>query len=102
MTRTGEQEISAVSWRLPDNPGELACMTYMYFINVSFKWNNIFKTKFLDELSSQEVVDRLNKFSNACLKDVSLMMPMTLLKIFRMLFSVLLKPRYLLNQVYLC
>ena len=39
---------------------------------VSFKWNNIFKTKFLDELSSQQVVDRLNKFSNACLKDVSL------------------------------
>ena len=37
---------------------------------VSFKWNNIFKTKFLDELSSQQVVDHLNKFSNACLKDV--------------------------------
>ena len=37
---------------------------------VSFKSNNIFKTKFLDELSSQQVVDRLNKFSNACLKDV--------------------------------
>ena len=36
---------------------------------VSFKWNNIFKTKFLDELSSQQVVDRLNKFSSACLKD---------------------------------
>ena len=30
-----------------------------------------YKTKFLDELSSQQVVDRLNKFSNACLKDVS-------------------------------
>ena len=40
-------------------------------LRVSFKWNNIFKTKFLDELSSQQVVDRLNKFSNACLKDVS-------------------------------
>ena len=38
---------------------------------VSFKWNNILKTRFLDELSSQQVVDRLNKFSNACLKDVS-------------------------------
>ena len=25
----------------------------------------------MDELSSQQVVDRLNKFSNACLKDVS-------------------------------
>ena len=37
---------------------------------VSFKWNNIFKTKFLDELSSQQVVDHLNKFSNAYLKDV--------------------------------
>ena len=71
MTHTGEQEISAVPWRLPDNLGELACMTYMYFINVSFKWNNIFTTKFLDELSSQQVVDHLNKFSNACLKDVS-------------------------------
>lgn len=40
-------------------------------VRVSFKWNNIFKTKFLDELSSQQVVDRLNKFSNACLKGVS-------------------------------
>ena len=40
-------------------------------VRVSFKWNNIFKTKFLDELSSQQVVDRLNKFSIACLKDVS-------------------------------
>ena len=29
-------------------------------------------------------------------------MSMKLLKIFRMLFTVLLKPRYLLNQVYLC
>ena len=37
---------------------------------LSFKWNNIFKTKFLVELSSQQVVDHLNKFSNACLKDV--------------------------------
>ena len=27
------------------------------------------QAKFLDELSSQQVVDRLNKFSNACLKD---------------------------------
>ena len=26
MTRTGEREIGAVSGRLPDNPGELACM----------------------------------------------------------------------------
>ena len=38
---------------------------------VSFKWNNTFKTKFLDELSSQQVVDRLNKFSNTYLKDIS-------------------------------
>ena len=28
MTRTGEREIGAVSGRLPDNPGELACMSY--------------------------------------------------------------------------
>ena len=35
MTRTGEREMSAVSWRLPDNPGELACMTDMYFIKLS-------------------------------------------------------------------
>ena len=26
MTRTGEREIDAVFGRLPDNPGELACM----------------------------------------------------------------------------
>ena len=38
---------------------------------MSFKWNNVFKTKFFDELSSQQVVHRLNKFSNAGLKDVS-------------------------------
>ena len=38
---------------------------------MSFKWVNIFKTKFLDDLSSQQVVDCLNKFSNACLKDDS-------------------------------
>ena len=30
MTRTGDREIRSVSGRLPDNPGELACMT-MYF-----------------------------------------------------------------------
>ena len=35
VIRTGEWEISAVSWRLLDNPGELACMTYMYFIKSS-------------------------------------------------------------------
>ena len=35
VTRTGEREISAVSWTLPDNPGELACMTYTYFIKLS-------------------------------------------------------------------
>ena len=26
MTRTGNREIRSVSGRLPDNPGELACM----------------------------------------------------------------------------
>ena len=26
MTRTGDREIRSVSGRLPDNPGELACM----------------------------------------------------------------------------
>ena len=26
MTRTGDREIGVVSWRLPDNTGELACM----------------------------------------------------------------------------
>ena len=43
----------------------------LHTLPVSFKWGNIFKTKFLDDLSSQQVVDRLNKFSNACLKDDS-------------------------------
>ena len=33
VTRTGEWEISAVSWRLLNNPGELACMTYTGKIN---------------------------------------------------------------------
>ena len=36
MTSTGEREISAVSWRLLGNPGELARTTqYMYFIKLS-------------------------------------------------------------------
>ena len=26
MTRTGDREIRSVSGRLPDNPGEMACM----------------------------------------------------------------------------
>ena len=43
----------------------------LHTLPVSFKWGNKFKTKFLDDLSSQQVVDRLNKFSNACLKDDS-------------------------------
>ena len=29
MTRTGDREIRSVSGRLPDNPGELACMQVM-------------------------------------------------------------------------
>ena len=29
MTRTGDREIRSVSGRLPDNPGELACMSMM-------------------------------------------------------------------------
>ena len=43
----------------------------LHTLPVSFKWGNKFKTKFFDDLSSQQVVDRLNKFSNACLKDDS-------------------------------
>ena len=31
MTRTGDREIRSVSGRLPDNPGELACMQYLYY-----------------------------------------------------------------------
>ena len=33
VTRTGEWEISAISWRLLNNPEELACMTYTGKIN---------------------------------------------------------------------
>ena len=55
---------------------------------VSFKWNNIFKTRFLDELSSQQMVDRLNKFSNACLKDVSYDVDDTINDLSDVLFSV--------------
>ena len=29
MTRTGDREIRSVSGRLPDNPGELACMDFV-------------------------------------------------------------------------
>ena len=32
--RVGDQ-CRAVSWTLPDNPGELACMTYTHFIKLS-------------------------------------------------------------------
>ena len=31
MTRTGDREIRSVSGRLPDNPGELACMRLRSF-----------------------------------------------------------------------
>ena len=35
MTRTGDREIRSVSGRLPDNPGELACMLFrIYFTNL--------------------------------------------------------------------
>ena len=30
MTRTGDREIRSVSGRLPDNPGELACMHHSH------------------------------------------------------------------------
>ena len=36
---------------------------------ISFKWNKISKIKFLDELSSQNVVNHLDNFSTKCLKD---------------------------------
>ena len=29
MTRTGDREVGVVSGRLPDNPGELACMVWL-------------------------------------------------------------------------
>ena len=32
MTRTGDREIRSVSGRLPDNPGELACMNFTEII----------------------------------------------------------------------
>ena len=35
MTRTGDREIRSVSGRLPDNPGELACM--LCFVSTDFK-----------------------------------------------------------------
>ena len=31
MTRTGDREVGVVSGRLPDNPGELACMLTVIF-----------------------------------------------------------------------
>ena len=36
MTRTGDREIGVVSGRLPDNPGELACMPSLYIGNVTW------------------------------------------------------------------
>ena len=36
---------------------------------ISFKWNKISKIKFLDEMSSQNVVNHLDNFSTKCLKD---------------------------------
>ena len=35
MTRTGDREIRSVSGRLPDNPGELACMLMVPTLCVS-------------------------------------------------------------------
>ena len=37
MTRTGDREIRSVSGRLPDNPGELACMMWAILF-VTEKW----------------------------------------------------------------
>ena len=36
MTRTGDREIGAVSGRLPDNPGELACMTLRGYVTIGY------------------------------------------------------------------
>ena len=38
VTRTGEWEISAVSSRLPDNPGELA---YMITLNLNYMYRTV-------------------------------------------------------------
>ena len=35
MTRTGDREIRSVCGRLPDNPGELACMRIVTYVHVS-------------------------------------------------------------------
>ena len=35
MTRTGDREIRSVSGRLPDNPGELACMYRIVLVALS-------------------------------------------------------------------
>ena len=43
MTRTGDREIRSVSGRLPDNPGELACMRH--FPSAS-SYNKTFQSKF--------------------------------------------------------
>ena len=53
MTRTGEREISAVSWRLLDNPGELACMTLI--IHVLF-------IKLSEQLAKKLIGDTKEKF----------------------------------------
>ena len=45
VTRTGDREIGCVSGRLPDNPGELACMTvYFFWIILTLKsFSYVFK-----------------------------------------------------------
>ena len=44
VTHTGEREISAVSSRLPDNPGELA---YMITLNLNYMYRTVFRGNFL-------------------------------------------------------
>ena len=55
VTRTGEQEIGAISGRLLDNPGELACMGITYVILINFKKNRLTRNTDGHECLSQHL-----------------------------------------------
>ena len=55
MTRTGDREIRSVSGRLPDNPGELACMRHVLALHILYCCKYFVK-QFTGILSNTECV----------------------------------------------
>ena len=74
VTRTGDREIGAVSGRLPDNPGELACMGWWpdlgwQIINLIwckglltfFGFTNLHFSPFIESSDEEDNVENIHK-----------------------------------------